>query len=199
MPLVEQLIIDPEFSGRALGTEADRRSASAAAARAARRSLKAQVARLERELSGIVASGFPHISTAPALPSTGPRLLSLGELERLRDRLALRVREAQEQAARRSELEWSARELLERMKREPARYKFVRLPVVNLGERGCGVWEVRPRLGLIGMLAGWWQVKLSSGCPLPRGPRQARGPASRHHSSPRRRAGNTALRGPLIG
>jgi hypothetical protein len=26
---------------------------------------------------------------------------------------------------------------------------------------------VRPRLGLIGMLMGWWQVKLSSGCPLP--------------------------------
>jgi hypothetical protein len=25
---------------------------------------------------------------------------------------------------------------------------------------------VRPRLGLIGMLMGWWQVKLSSGCPL---------------------------------
>jgi hypothetical protein len=25
---------------------------------------------------------------------------------------------------------------------------------------------VRPRLGLIGMLAGWWHVKLSSGCPL---------------------------------
>ena len=23
-----------------------------------------------------------------------------------------------------------------------------------------------PRLGLIGMLMGWWQVKLSSGCPL---------------------------------
>jgi hypothetical protein len=28
---------------------------------------------------------------------------------------------------------------------------------------------VRPRLGLIGMLMGWWQVKLSSGCPLPAG------------------------------
>ena len=25
---------------------------------------------------------------------------------------------------------------------------------------------VRPRLGLVGMLMGWWQVKLSSGCPL---------------------------------
>ena len=55
------------------------------------------------------------------------------------------------------------------MKREPNRYKFVRLPVRDMGEGGCGVWEVRPRLGLIGMLAGWWQVKLSSGCPLAKG------------------------------
>ena len=55
------------------------------------------------------------------------------------------------------------------MKLEPGRYKYVRLPVSDLGQGGCGVWEVRPRLGLIGMLAGWWQVKLSSGCPLARG------------------------------
>jgi hypothetical protein len=62
------------------------------------------------------------------------------------------------------------------MKLEPGRYKFVRLPVRDLGEGGCGVWEVRPRLGLIGMLAGWWHVKLSSGCPLSGGPRSLRGP-----------------------
>jgi hypothetical protein len=55
------------------------------------------------------------------------------------------------------------------MQRDPARYRHVRLPVKDLGESGCGVWEVRPRLGLIGMLAGWWQLKLSSGCPLPEG------------------------------
>lgn len=36
----------------------------------------------------------------------------------------------------------------------------------GLTERLRGVWQVRPRLGLIGMLAGWWHVKLSSGCPL---------------------------------
>jgi hypothetical protein len=160
---------------------------SPAAERAARDALRRQVGKLERELSGIVAGGFPHIYPAPTQPSTGPRLLSLEELERARDRLALRVREAEGHAARRSELEWRARELLERMKRDPAGYKFVRLPVVDLGERGCGVWEVRPRLGLIGMLAGWWQLKLSSGCPLPRGPRQARGPASRHLPAPRSR------------
>jgi hypothetical protein len=166
---------------------------SPASERAARETMRAQVAKLECELSGIVADGFPHVSPAPALPSAGwaggrartreggregPHLLTLAELERQRDRLALRLREAQEQTARRGDLEWRSRELLERMKLEPARYKFVRLPVVSLGERGCGVWEVRPRLGLIGMLAGWWQLKLSSGCPLPGGSRGARDPAS---------------------
>ncbi len=31
---------------------------------------------------------------------------------------------------------------------------------------GCGAYQVRPRLGIIGMCMGWWHVKLSSGCPL---------------------------------
>jgi hypothetical protein len=159
------------------------------AERAARESLRAQVAKLERELSGIVAGRFPYVhpgsdahppgsgslhaaragSPYPARPpgQAGPRLLSLAELERLRDRLVVRLRTAQLQAGQRSELETRSRELLERMREEPGRYKFVRLPVTDLGERGCGVWEVRPRLGLLGMLAGWWQLTLSSGCPLP--------------------------------
>jgi hypothetical protein len=165
------------------------------AERAARQALKAQVARLERELSTIVAGGFPHISPAsdaPPGPSArvpgvamprGPHLLSLAELERLRDRLATRVRESQGLTRERDASERRARELLERMQATPAHYKFVRLPVVALGERGCGVWEVRPRLGLIGMLAGWWQLKLSSGCPLAEGPRVARGPAPLHLAS----------------
>ncbi len=202
MVRTEQPVVDRGEPLRHLETEADR----AAAERAARESLRAQVARLERELSGIVARGFPHVAPAPAAIGAGsPRLLSLAELERLRDRLALRVHQAQDQARRRSELEWRSRDLLERMRLEPGRYKFMRLPVVDLGERGCGVWEVRPRLGLIGMLAGWWQLKLSSGCPLPgavrfwraafpgagqHGPTRVarpRGPGSRHNCSPRSR------------
>jgi hypothetical protein len=172
------------------------------AERAARESLRAQVAKLERELSGLVARGFPYISPAPlsdfggvelsASPSCaaggGPRLLSLAELERARDRLVVCLRKAQEQVRGRAELELRSHELLERMRTEPGRYKFVRLRVSDLGERGCGVWEVRPRLGLIGMLAGWWQLKLSSGCPLLRGPRRARGPGSQQSVSPRKRA-----------
>jgi hypothetical protein len=139
--------------------------------RDARRALRAQVAKLERELGQIVAEGFPHIVLPP--PAQRPRscasLLDLGELERVRDDLAGRLQVARRALADRAELETRSRELLRRMKREPARYKFVRLPVRDLGEHGCGAWEVRPRLGLIGMLAGWWQLKLSSGCPLDRG------------------------------
>ena len=183
----EQPIIDREAPRLRLGAEtdrgtADRRAVTSAAERAARESLRAQVAKLERELSGIVAGRFPYVfpgsdfspahpgSLRPARPPgrMGPHLLSLAELERLRDRLVVRLRGAQLEAGQRSELETRSRELLERMKQEPGRYKFVRLPVTDLGESGCGVWEVRPRLGLLGMLAGWWQLTLSSGCPLPR-------------------------------
>jgi hypothetical protein len=135
--------------------------------RPAREALRGQVAKLERELSGLVAHTFPHISPRDQEGElfSGPRLLSLGELERVRDRLALRVGEVQVEVRERAELERRSRELLRRMKLEPGRYKFVRVPVAGLGDGHCGVWEVRPRLGLIGMLAGWWQVKLSSGCP----------------------------------
>jgi hypothetical protein len=155
----------------------------------ARRSLRAQIAKLERERSALVAGAFPHVRpvATPSLgggasggigrrPFSGPRLLSLEQLERLRDELAGQLQDVRVQVRERNEHERRARELLERMKLEPARYKFVRLPVRDLGEGGCGVWEVRPRLGLIGMLAGWWQLKLSSGCPLARGPRQRSGP-----------------------
>ena len=48
----------------------------------------------------------------------------------------------------------------------PAEDRFVRISGADVGEPGCGGWESRPRLGLIGMLAGWWEIKVSSGCPL---------------------------------
>ena len=167
MSQLEQLTIErggPSFAGGAAVREVDER--------AARRALRSQVARLERELSTIVAEGFPHIgaSVAPCNVA-GPSLLGLEQLEALRDELAGRVQQLRRRAQQRGEHELRARELLERMKLEPGRYKFVRLPVTELGQRGCGVWEVRPRFGLLGMLAGWWELKLSSGCPLARGSR----------------------------
>jgi hypothetical protein len=136
----------------------------------ARITLRRQIEKLERECSAIVAGGFPHLSPAdmPAVNGqalSGPCLLTLEQLEWTRDRLAGHRQDMRRLAVERVEHERRARELLEGMKLEPGRYKFARLPVRDLGQGGCGVWEVRPRLGLIGMLAGWWQVKLSSGCP----------------------------------
>jgi hypothetical protein len=181
----------------------DRVSISGTDERAARRALRAQVAKLERELSAIIAEGFPHIAPRAHTGATGgaPCLLDLGRLECTRDELAGMVASARRARMERVELETRSRELLRRMQREPAAYKFVRLPVRDLGEHGCGVWQVRPRLGLIGMLAGWWQVKLSSGCPLPGGhaaawPGDLITPEDRDRS--RRHPGATSWRGPEV-
>jgi hypothetical protein len=136
--------------------------------RRARAQLRAQIAGLEAQLCDALVSAFP-LSAPPdaAVPVPGgPRLLSLGELERVRDGLAARLAEARAAERERADREAEARALLERMLLAPGRHRFVRVANRELGEGGCGVWHVRPRLGLIGMLMGWWQVKLSSGCPL---------------------------------
>ena len=135
--------------------------------RAARRSLREQIARLERELADAFVTAFPMGGLPqPAATFGHARLLSLGELEVVRDELAERLREARVTIAQRADEQAEKRLTLERMLLAPADYKFVRISCRELGEPGCGVWQVRPRLGLIGMLMGWWQVKLSSGCPL---------------------------------
>jgi hypothetical protein len=141
--------------------------------RAARRTLREQIARLERELAAAFVTAFPMgglAQPAAVTPSlTHARLLDLGELEVVRDELAERLREARTTISRRADEIAEKRLVLERMLLRPADYKFVRISCRELGEPGCGVWQVRPRMGLIGMLMGWWQVKLSSGCPLPGG------------------------------
>ena len=49
----------------------------------------------------------------------------------------------------------------------PAGLQVGQVTRADIGEPGCGAWHSRPRLGPIGMLMGWWRVKVSSGCPLP--------------------------------
>ena len=138
--------------------------------RAARRSLREQVAKLERELADVLASAYPRHTVDVRVRSWGgPRLLSLGELEGMRDELSHRLRDARSRLSATAAAEEEQRLLVERMMLDPKAHKFARVTREQIGERGCGGWEVRPRLGLIGMLMGWWQVKLSSGCPLPGG------------------------------
>ncbi|HVE68065.1 MAG TPA: hypothetical protein VNB64_05735 [Solirubrobacteraceae bacterium] len=138
--------------------------------RAARRSLREQIARIERELGHTFAGAYPRSGLEWGVPAmAGPRVLGLGELERLRDDLAARLRGVRGDLARRTEREEECRRLIERMMLDPAAYRHVRVSREDIGERGCGHWHVRPRLGLVGMMMGWWRVKLSSGCPLARG------------------------------
>jgi hypothetical protein len=147
---------------------------------AARRSLRGQIARLDQELSDLQLGGFPHVRVGGGEASvrSAPRLASLATLEAQRDALVRRLRDAEAATAAHVEHERAARALLAAMQLEPGRYKFVRLRAADVGEAGCGVWHVRPRLGIIGMLAGWWQVKLSSGCPLAKAAAIARRPSS---------------------
>ncbi|HWF34091.1 MAG TPA: hypothetical protein VG295_01930 [Solirubrobacteraceae bacterium] len=148
--------------------------------RAARRSLRLQIAKLEREFADAFVTAYPMGGVElPAATPGEPRLLDLAELERVRDDLAGRVRAARRSIAQRGDEQAAKRVLLEHMLLEPGKHRFVRVSQHDLGEQGCGVWHVRPRLGLIGMLMGWWQVKLSSGCPLARGRGEVPRPVSK--------------------
>jgi hypothetical protein len=135
--------------------------------RPARDDLRGQIARLELELAQALPDTRPGDVPAAARRLRGPRVLGLGELEALRDDLAERLRGARRQVAARAEAEAEKRVLLERMLREPKAYKWVRVTSGTLGEPGCVSYHVKPRLGIVGMLAGWWHVKVSSGCPRP--------------------------------
>jgi hypothetical protein len=84
----------------------------------------------------------------------------------VRDALDARLRAARFELERRGEVEEQNRALVEAMIAEPQRYRWVRVSNEDVGEQGCRHWHSWPRWGILGMLLGWWRVKLSSGCPL---------------------------------
>jgi hypothetical protein len=137
--------------------------------RAARRSLRRQIARLEDELAGLVTSAWPArqplAAAAGASAAGGARVLGLGQLEAQRDHLAGRVKAAKAQLATRAREHEDNRRLIEEMQLDPAGHRWVRVTNADIGEPGCKNWHARPRGGLLGMLAGWWRVIVSSGCP----------------------------------
>jgi hypothetical protein len=133
---------------------------------AARRSLREQIAKLERELGAVFASAYPRRGLEWQVESPGgPRVLGVGELEEVRDALAARLEDARRTLRDRAYVERKNLDRIEEMLTEPARFKWVRISNADIGEPGCKYWHSRPRLGLIGMLLGWWRVKISSGCP----------------------------------
>lgn len=134
----------------------------------ARRTLLAQIARLESELCSLFCSAYPRQGFDWRVGSRGgPRILSLGELEVLRDELAGRVERTRRSLTERTYAEELQRRLIEEMMLDPAGHRWERVRNEDIGERGCKEYRVVPRLGLIGMLMGWWHVKISSGCPRP--------------------------------
>jgi hypothetical protein len=136
--------------------------------RLARIELRRQIGRLEHQLSRLVSEAFPRVRVdyGVAAVAVEPRALDLGELERVRDSLAERIADAREALSARSELETANRDVLDDMLAKPADFKWLKVSRADVGEPGCGHWHSRPRFGLLGMLMGWWRVKISSGCPL---------------------------------
>lgn len=151
-------LLREEFAGIGLG----------AGERDARLQLREQIGRLEAELAGLFGEAFGHTEVPHRVEalSSRPRVLDLGELEAVRDRLADRVAEARGAVSRRARVETDNRERLRQLLERPADFKWVRISRADVGEPGCGGWHSRPWLGPIGMLMGWWRVKVSSGCPL---------------------------------
>jgi hypothetical protein len=165
-------LAEPDSLLRPRPTAPDRPQApTREAERAARAELRRQIGRLERELGRLFATSFPRSGIEWTVGAAGgPRLLPIAELEAIRDRLAARLADARTEIARRADEEERGRALVERMIADPAEHRWVRVSNVDVGEPGCKHWHSRPRLGLVGMLMGWWRVRLSSGCPLATGP-----------------------------
>ena len=135
--------------------------------RAARRSLREQIARLESELAGLFCSTYPRQGFEWAVPSRGgPRVLALSELEQVRDQLVERLDQNRRLLSEQTQVEQDNRCLIEEMMLDPTSYKWQRVGNSDIGEPGCKHWHVTPRWGVLGMLMNWWRVRISSGCPL---------------------------------
>jgi len=133
---------------------------------AARRSLREQIAKLERDLAALFASAYPRRNLEWQVSSPGgPRVLDVGDLEALRDELAARVEDVRSELSDRASVEQQNRDKIEALVSDPAGHKWLRVSNDDIGEPGCKYWHSTPRFGLIGMLMGWWRVKISSGCP----------------------------------
>ena len=133
----------PAGSDRRMRTALDIRVADEAAAR---RDLRAQIAALEAAGGRAPAAGRP--AAAIARGARGGSRQSRGGTGGRGGARRVRARAARTDAGRSARTSLGAR--------------AARCPgPTGLRRR----YVVRPRLGLIGMLAGWWEVKLSSGCP----------------------------------
>jgi DNA-binding transcriptional regulator YhcF (GntR family) len=134
--------------------------------RSARAALRGQIARLEASLAPYPEASTPLAAAAATTsPMVQPRLVDIDELEAIRDDLVARLKRAQAEAQHRDERQGAARQWREEAISDPSAHRWQSVSSEDLGEPGCGRWEVRPAWGPIGALMDWWRVKMSSGCP----------------------------------
>ncbi len=131
----------------------------------ARRSLRAQIARLEAELAPYT----EHLSLSdPPPPVSAPtaHVADIGELEATRDTLIEQLRETRARAAKQTDRQQSARTKLDEMVKDPAAHRWDVVSDDEIGDPGCKTYQVQPAWGPIGALMNWWRVRVSGGCPL---------------------------------
>lgn len=138
-----------------VGTEADEA--------AARRELRRQIARLEAELAAYPEARSKHERHPLLRPKA--HVADFAELSATRDAMIELLREARERAARRGKREARARGRREGIIGDPEAHRWERVGNSDCGDPGCGELRAVPRFGPIGAVAGWWRVKVSSGCP----------------------------------
>jgi DNA-binding transcriptional regulator YhcF (GntR family) len=130
---------------------------------AARRELRRQIGRLEAQLASYPAAR----GKTKRHPLLRPKahVADVGELEEVRDALMELLKDARDAAERRGKRQSSARGRRERIIGDPESHRWERIRSEDVGDPGCGETSAVPRFGPIGAIAGWWRVKLSSGCP----------------------------------
>jgi hypothetical protein len=106
---------------------------------AIRRSLRAQIARLESQLP-----------PGPGRRDNGARLLSVEQLERVRDDLVRRIQERRFSGGEEQERK---RRLREEMLLDPAAHFGMTVSNAEVGEPGCTRWS------------SWFRLRISGGCP----------------------------------
>jgi hypothetical protein len=104
-----------------------------------RRSLRTQIARLEAQLP-----------PGAGGPDRGARLLTMGDLERIRDDLVHRIQERRFTGGEEQERK---RRLREEMLLDPAAHFGMSVSNAEVGEEGCTRWS------------SWFRLRISGGCP----------------------------------
>jgi len=134
-----------------------------------RRELRAQIARIEAEVTAY-AWHDPRRPPPDRVETAIPvgRVTSVEELGRTRDELIQRLTRLRGEAERRGIREQGSRAHVEGMLDDPASHSWEIVTAAETGEPSCKDWRVVPRWGPVGAIMGWWRVKVSSGCPLPK-------------------------------